>query len=111
MGKKKFDQVIAMIEAALRHGQSQSWMYESLGIAMELAGRSKAEIERAVMSAADFSTTADELMYICRVSRADRSGSTRVPTVSASDQDRAVAERSVCFGAEDGAALRRPERN
>ena len=64
MGKKKYDQVIAMIEAALRHGQSQSWMYESLGIAMELAGRSKTEIERTVMSAADFSSTPDELMYI-----------------------------------------------
>jgi tetratricopeptide (TPR) repeat protein len=64
MGKKKFDQVIAMIESALRHGQSQSWMYESLGIAMELGGRSKADIERAVMSAADLSTTPDELLYI-----------------------------------------------
>jgi von Willebrand factor type A domain len=64
MGKKKYDQVIAMMEAALRHGQSQSWMYESLGIAMELAGRSKTEIERTVMSAADFSSTPDELMYI-----------------------------------------------
>ena len=64
MQDKKFDQVIAMIEAALRHGQPQSWMYESLGIAMELDGRSKAEIERVVMSAADFATTPDELMYI-----------------------------------------------
>jgi tetratricopeptide (TPR) repeat protein len=66
MGKKNYDQTIAMIEAALRHGQAQSWMYESLGIAMELAGRSKPEIERAVMSAADFSTTADELLYIAQ---------------------------------------------
>ena len=41
-------------------------MYESLGIAMELDGRSKSEIERAVMSAADFSTSADELMYIAQ---------------------------------------------
>jgi hypothetical protein len=53
-----------MIEAALRHGQPQSWMYESLGIAMELDGRSKAEIERVVMSATDFATSPDELMYI-----------------------------------------------
>ncbi len=64
MKAKKFDQTIAMIEAALRHGQPQSWMYESLGIAMELDGRSKAEIERVVMSATDFATTPDELMYI-----------------------------------------------
>jgi hypothetical protein len=41
-------------------------MYESLGIAMELAGHSQREIERAVMSAADFSTSGDELMYIAQ---------------------------------------------
>ncbi len=58
--------MIALINAALRNGQPQSWMYESLGIAMELDGRSKSEIERAVMSAADFSTSADELMYIAQ---------------------------------------------
>jgi hypothetical protein len=66
IGKKQLDQVIALIHAALRHGQPQSWMYESLGIAMELDGRSKKEIERAVMSAADFSSSVDELMYIAQ---------------------------------------------
>ncbi|MCI0333714.1 MAG: VWA domain-containing protein [Planctomycetes bacterium] len=66
MGRKQFDQVIAMIHAALRHGRPQPWMYESLGIAMELDGRSKTDVERAVMSAADFSTSADELMYIAQ---------------------------------------------
>jgi hypothetical protein len=66
MGRKHLDHIIALIHAALRHGQPQSWMYESLGIAMELDGRSEKEIERAVMSAADFSTTADELVYIAQ---------------------------------------------
>jgi tetratricopeptide (TPR) repeat protein len=66
MGGKQYDQVIAMVHAALRHGQPQAWMYESLGIAMELDGRSKTDIERAVMSAADFSTSSDELMYIAQ---------------------------------------------
>jgi hypothetical protein len=66
MGRKQVDHVIALILAALRHGQMQSWMYESLGIAMELDGRSKSEVERAVMSAADFSTSTDELMYIAQ---------------------------------------------
>jgi tetratricopeptide (TPR) repeat protein len=64
MKANDFDQSIAMIETALRHGQPQSWMYESLAIAMELDGRSKTEIERVVMSAADFATSPDELMYI-----------------------------------------------
>jgi hypothetical protein len=66
MGRKQLDQVIALIHAALRNGQPQSWMYESLGIAMELDGRSKTEIERAVMSAADFSGSAEEFMYIAQ---------------------------------------------
>ena len=66
MGRKQHDQAIALIQAALRHGQPQPWMYESLGIAMELDGRPKREIERAVMSAADFSTSPDELMYIAQ---------------------------------------------
>jgi uncharacterized protein with von Willebrand factor type A (vWA) domain len=66
MGKHQVDQVVVLIQSALRNGQPQSWMYESLGIAMELSGKSKPEIERAVMSAADFSTSADELMYIAR---------------------------------------------
>lgn len=66
MGKKERGQVISLINAALRNGQPQSWMYESLGIAMELDGRSKTDIERTVMSAADFSTSADELMYIAQ---------------------------------------------
>ncbi|MGD9632603.1 MAG: hypothetical protein AB7U97_04930, partial [Pirellulales bacterium] len=64
MKAKKFDQAIAMLEAALRHGQPQPWMYESLGIAMQLDGRSTNEIERVVMSAADFATSPDELMYL-----------------------------------------------
>ncbi len=66
MAKKQVDQVIALINGALRNGQPQPWMYESLGIAMELNGNSKSDIERAIMSAADFSTSADELMYIAQ---------------------------------------------
>ena len=61
-----------MIQAALQHGQSQPWMYESLGIAMELAGHDKSEIERAIMSACDFSNSPDELMLIAQyLSHAD----------------------------------------
>jgi hypothetical protein len=41
-------------------------MYESLGIAMEIDGRSKEDIERAVMSACDFSTSPDQLLLIAQ---------------------------------------------
>jgi len=57
---------MAMVNAALRNGQPQAWMYESLGIAMELKGGSKSDIERAVMSAVDFSNSADEMMYVAQ---------------------------------------------
>ena len=63
---KQFDQVISLVESALRNGQPQSWMYEALGIAMQMSGRSPQEIERAVMSAADFSKSPDELMLIAQ---------------------------------------------
>ncbi len=66
MGSRRYDQVVALVQAALRHGQSQPWMYETLGIAMELVGRPKSEIERAVMSAADFSSSPEELMFVAR---------------------------------------------
>jgi hypothetical protein len=59
-----YDHAIALINAALRTGQGQPWMYESLGIAMELDGRPQADLERAIMSACDFSTSPEELMLI-----------------------------------------------
>ncbi len=64
MSQRKFDHVIALINAALRHRQAQQWMYEALALALEAAGRPKAEIERAVMSAVDFVDNTADLMYI-----------------------------------------------
>ena len=64
MNEQKFDHVVALIHAALRHRQSQSWMYEALALALDAAGRPKAEIERAVMSAVDFAATPADLLYV-----------------------------------------------
>ncbi len=64
MNERKFDHVVALINAALRHRQSQAWMYEALALALDAAGRPKAEIERALMSAVDFAETATDLMYV-----------------------------------------------
>jgi len=63
-GKTK--EVIELIQTSIRQGDTQSWMYETLGIAMELAGRPKSEIERAIMSACDFVSSPDELLLIGR---------------------------------------------
>jgi hypothetical protein len=54
--QRKHDEVEAVINAALLHGRSQPWMYEVLALTLEIQGRPKAEIERAMLSGIDFST-------------------------------------------------------
>ncbi len=66
MRKGQTAQVIALIQAALQQGQAQPWMYESLGIAMELEGRPKSEIERVIMSACDLSNSPEQMMLIAQ---------------------------------------------
>lgn len=62
--ERKFEEVIALIQAALRGGLGQSWMHEALALAMQAAGRPRPEIERAVMSAADFADNVDDLLLL-----------------------------------------------
>lgn len=66
MGKKRFDHVIAMIEAALRHDHAQPWMFEALSLAMRADGRSSAEIERVLMSSVDFSSDTAHLIGLAK---------------------------------------------
>ncbi len=66
MHQRKFDQTIGMIHAALRNNQAQPWMYEAMSLAMQAGGSSKAEIERALMSAVDLGDGADDYMYIAQ---------------------------------------------
>lgn len=54
---KRYDQVIAVINAALANSQSQPWMFDILGLAMKLDNRPEKEIERAILSPVDFTTT------------------------------------------------------
>jgi len=64
MSHKEFDSVAAMLDAALRHGYAQPWMYEGITLAMQAAGRSPQEVERVLMSAVDFSENNLDLMYV-----------------------------------------------
>jgi hypothetical protein len=60
----KHDHVEAVINAALLHGQAQPWMYEVLALTLEIQGRPKAEIERAMLSGIDFSNVSPaNMMY------------------------------------------------
>ena len=61
---KKHEEIVALIEAALRHDQAQSWMYEILALSMKAAGRPQEEIDRAIMSAAEFTQNSADLMYL-----------------------------------------------
>jgi tetratricopeptide (TPR) repeat protein len=64
MDQRKYDHVIALINAALRHRQVQPWMYEALTLAMQAAGSPKEDIERAIMSAVDFADNVADLIYV-----------------------------------------------
>lgn len=64
MKQKRYDDTTNLISAAIRAGQQQAWMYESLGIAMQLGGAEVAEVERAVLSAVDLADGPDQLVAI-----------------------------------------------
>ncbi|MEM6799301.1 MAG: DUF4974 domain-containing protein, partial [Planctomycetota bacterium] len=66
MKAKRFDHVAALVQSALRNGHPQPWMYEALGISLQLSGSSPQQVERAIMSAVDFSSTPEELMLIAQ---------------------------------------------
>ncbi len=54
---RNYDEIIALVNGAIRNDDIQPWMFEALGLAMKLGGKSQHEIERAFMSAVDFSTS------------------------------------------------------
>jgi len=59
-------EVVALLRAALRSGQVQPWMYEALGLAMELSEMPGEEVERTLLSAADFTNNPTHLLYIAQ---------------------------------------------
>jgi hypothetical protein len=62
MSRKQSDEVVALIQGALRANQPQPWMYEGLVLAMQASNAPQSDIERALMSAVDFSTNLDDAM-------------------------------------------------
>lgn len=62
--QQQHEHLIAFLNAAIIAGQSQPWMYEVLAVTMELAGRPPEEVERVVLSTADFgNATYESMMY------------------------------------------------
>ncbi|MFP6587874.1 MAG: hypothetical protein VB814_09520, partial [Pirellulaceae bacterium] len=62
--KRLVDESIAIMLAAMRNEQSQFWMYEGLGLAMQANHAPRREVERALMSAIDFSNNPESLLAV-----------------------------------------------
>jgi len=61
---KDFRRAADLIAAAISCGHAEPWMYESLAIALEASGAPRPEVERALLSAADFASSPSELMQL-----------------------------------------------
>ncbi|MEZ6096619.1 MAG: VWA domain-containing protein [Pirellulaceae bacterium] len=61
---KKFDEASQLIMNSIRDNVSEPWMYEALAISMELNESPRVEIERALMSAVDLSTSVGDSMIV-----------------------------------------------
>jgi hypothetical protein len=64
MHEKKYDEVSIAIQAALRHGLLESWMYEAMALAMQVGGAPPEELERVLMSGVDFAESPERVMVI-----------------------------------------------
>ncbi|HBU38401.1 MAG TPA: hypothetical protein DEB70_11435, partial [Planctomycetaceae bacterium] len=74
---KNFDLAADLLSATISTGHAEPWMYESLALALEGAGRPRADVERAILSAADFASTPIDLLslasYLARLGSKEQS--------------------------------------
>jgi hypothetical protein len=71
MDEKRYDEIAALIPAALRSGQMEPWMYEALALALRakaltkpLDGQEQELLERALLSAVDFAQDPNQAILI-----------------------------------------------
>ena len=65
LGRKgSFDKAADLLSATIACGHGEPWMYESLALAMEAAGRPRADVERVLLSGADFASSTIDLMQL-----------------------------------------------
>ena len=62
--RRDLGQVIGLLRAAVRAGQIQPWMYEALALAMRIEKMPSEEIERVLLSSADFATSARQVIFL-----------------------------------------------
>jgi hypothetical protein len=64
MYEKKFAEVPALVQGALRQGLVQAWMYEAMALAMRADGANSDDLERALLSAVDLASSEENLLVI-----------------------------------------------
>lgn len=62
--KAKLEEIVILTQAAVRNSQPQPWMYEAMTLALLASGAPEEEVERALMSAVDFSDNVEEVLNI-----------------------------------------------
>jgi len=62
--ENRFADAADLLTATIASGHVEPWMYESLALALEGAGRPRAEVERALLSAADLATDPIDLLAL-----------------------------------------------
>ena len=62
--QQRFDRAVDLLSATIAAGHAEPWMYEALAIVMEAAGRPNEDVERALLSAADFAATPHEVLAL-----------------------------------------------
>ena len=60
----KLQEIVVLTQAAVRAGAPQPWMYDAMSIAMLASGSPVEEVERALMSAVDFSSNDEDILHV-----------------------------------------------
>ena len=72
----RFDRAADLLSAAIACGWAEPWMYEALAVAMEAAGRPREDVERALLSTAEFASSPSDLLalanYLARFGSTNR---------------------------------------
>jgi tetratricopeptide (TPR) repeat protein len=64
--QKEFGKAADLIAAAIAGGHAEPWMYEALALVTEAAGRPRSDVERVLLSSADFASGPTELATLAR---------------------------------------------
>lgn len=64
MHEKKYSEVSTLIQAALKHGCIEPWMYEAMTLAMRMEGAKTEDLERALLSAVDLAENVNQMLVV-----------------------------------------------